>query len=228
MFVAKAGKAVLAVVVLMLLASAVFADHCLIVYPAGPCIYQYDPAEYVVVGPLDSYYDAAFDRGGVVLVEIGTGAIDESIYQAPGLEGFEASLNFQHGFVFSSTDFTLIVDGFSATPTTYENILLIFDDFVPEECIPAINIDGELLTSMVYPIGDLVVSTPTANGNNYSDTMTFEVDWSGCFGLHIWAFADENNNGTREGGECFTAYAHDLTIPTSEASWGKIKTINQD
>ena len=81
---------------------------------------------------------------------------------------------------------------------------------------------------MVYPIGDLVVSTPTANGNNYSDTMTFEVNWHGCYGLHIWAFADENNNGTRDGGECFTAYSHDVTIPTSEASWGQIKKINQD
>ncbi len=226
MKVAKGFKLVSAALVLMLFASPVFADHCLIVYPDVPCIYAYDPSVYTVVGVGDPLYDETYDCNGCVLVEIATGEVDESIYQAPGLIGFQEWAG-NAGYVFYGTDFTLIVDGWSTVPTTYENIKLVFDDFDPETCIPTIYIDGELLTNFMYPIGDLVVSTPTG-GVGYSDTMSFEISWSGCYGLHIWAFADENNNNKRDGGECFTANAHDTTVPTEDASWGKIKVINQD
>ncbi|MBN2183710.1 MAG: hypothetical protein JW746_00120 [Candidatus Krumholzibacteriota bacterium] len=230
MHLAKAFKVVLAVVALMLFSSLVFADHCLILYPAGPCIYEYDESEYTLIGPGDPGYDALseFSLEGVVLVAIKDGAIDEAIYQAPELRGFRPSRDGKFGYVFDLTEFTLVVDGFSGTPTTYENILLIFDGFVPAECIPTVYFDYELLTNFTVPIGDLVVSTPTDYGNNYSDILTFDVVWSGCYGLHIWAFADENHNGQRDGGECFTAYSHDILVPAEEASWGKIKILDRD
>ena len=230
MHLAKTFKVVLAVVALMLFSSAAFADHCLVLYPEGSCIYEYDEAEYTLIGPGDPDFDllSEYARGGFVLIDIKDGQIDESIYQAPGLEGFRPSKDGKHGYVFDLTEFTLIVDGFAGTPTTYENILVIFDDFVPAECIPTVYFDYTLLTDFTVPIGDLVVSTPTGSGNNYSDILTFDINWNGCYGLHIWAFADENHNGQRDGGECFTAYSHDVLVPTEEASWGKIKIIDRD
>lgn len=228
MHLANAGKTVLVATVLMLLASLVTADPCLVVYPGGPCIYRYDPTEYTLASPGDSCYDAEYDRGGYVLVEIGSCEIDESIYQAPGLEGFEVSIDGNEGYVFIGTDFDLIVDGFSNTPTTFVNILVVFDGFIPDGCYPTIYVDGDLITNMSHPIGDLVVSTPTASGNNYSDTMTLDISWRGCYGLHIWAFSDENYNGIRDGSECFTAFSHDMVVPAEETSWSRIKMINEE
>ncbi len=59
------------------------ADPCLVVYSDGPCVYHYDPSEYYTVGPGDPLYDPMYDRGGQVLLEVGTNMIDLSIYQAP-------------------------------------------------------------------------------------------------------------------------------------------------
>lgn len=201
------------------------ADPCLVVYPDGPCIYRYDPAEYYTVGPGDPLYDPAFDRGGKVLIEVNTNEIDYSIYQAPGLSGFEMSLDGNDGYVFAGTSFNLILDGFSNVPTTYVNIVVVFDKVVPSGCIPRIWVDGELLSGMRFDAGDLVVSTPTPYGNNYSDTKSFYIEWIGCYGVHIWAFSDENDNGMKDGGECFTAFSHDLTIPVEESTWGAIKEL---
>ena len=77
------------------------------------------------------------------------------------------------------------------------------------------------------PIGDLVVSTP-ASGNNYSDTMLLQFASSGCTLIRTWAFADEDYDLIHDGGECFSAYSHDLTVPVAESSWGKIKGRYQD
>jgi hypothetical protein len=101
----------------------------------------------------------------------------------------------------------------------------MFDRTVPESCEPQIKINDVPITGNSYNAGDLVVSTPTPYGNNYSDTKTFLVDWRGCYGVHIWAFSDENYNGTMDGGECFTAYSHDLTVPVEDATWGAIKEL---
>ncbi|MBN2071157.1 MAG: hypothetical protein JW814_06820 [Candidatus Krumholzibacteriota bacterium] len=228
MHVAKAGWLLLIAMIIALMPSEATADPCLVVYPGGPCIYHFDPSEYSLAGPEDSCYDAEYDRGGYVLVEIGSCDIDESIYQAPGLEGFEVSTDGNDGYVFVGTDFDLIVDGFSNKQTTFVNILVVFDKFVPETCYPTILVDGTVLTESFFPTGDLVVSTPTETGNNYSDTMTFDISWFGCYGLHIWAFSDENYNGVRDGGECFTAFSHDMVVPVDKTSWGRIKTIGSD
>jgi hypothetical protein len=207
----------------LLLAGDLAADPCLVVYPEGPCVYHYDTEEYYTVGPGHPLYDPQYDRGGLVLLEVGTDEIDESIYQAPGLTGFEPSTEGNDGYFFTGTDCTVIIDGFSNTPTTFVNILLVFDDFVPEDCTPDIWVGGEYLLNYVYPIGDLVVSTPTPSGNNYSDTIELDISWRGCYGVHIWAFSDENYNGERDGNECFTAFSHDVTIPTKESTWSNIK-----
>jgi hypothetical protein len=205
-------------------AASVLSDPCLVVYPDISCVYHYDDTEYYTVGPGDPLYDPEYDRGGKVLLEIGSDEIDMSIYQAPNITGFEVSSDGNEGYAFVSTEFTIVIDGFSNSPTTYPNILLVFDQIQPESCTPDILINGEELEGYTYPAGDLVVSTPTGNGKNYSDVITVDVSWYGCYGVHIWAFADEDYNGTHDGGECFTAFSHDAMIGTEEASWGEIKS----
>jgi hypothetical protein len=213
-----------AIAVLALTTGAALADPCLVVYPDVACRYHYDPSEYYTVGPGHPCYDPVYDRGGEVLLEIGTCEVDLSIYQAPGLAGFEVSYDGNEGYFFTGTEFNLILDGFSNEPTVYENILIMFDRVVPVGCMPEILINGMPVTGFSYPAGDLAVSTPTPDGNNYSDVMMFAMSWRGCYGVHIWAFSDENYNGIKDGGECFTAYSHDTTIPVESSSWGAIKS----
>jgi len=200
-------------------------DPCLVVYSSGPCTYHYDPVEYYTVAPGDPLYDPLYDRGGKVLLEVGSHQIDPSIYQAPQLTGFVATYDGNDGYFIDGTDFTLIIDGFSNVPTTYTNILVVFDQFKPTGCTPQIYADGTLVTGGTYGAGDLVVSTPTPYGNNYSDTKTVHISWRGCMGLRIWAFADADYDGKRDGGECFTAFSHDLTIPVQDRTWGAIKQL---
>ena len=221
----KRSYCFLAVFLVLSLSSVAIADPCLVVYPTGPCVYHYDITDYYTVGPGDMYYDAEYDRGGEVLLEVGTNEIDYSIYQAPGLMGFEVSTDGDDGYVFLDTESDLVLDGFSNTPTTYVNIIVVFDKFVPSDCVPSIMVNGMPVTGNTYSAGDLAVTTPTPDGNNYSDTMTLFVQWHGCYGLHIWAFSDENYNGIHDGGECFTAFSHDSTIPTENSTWGSIKSM---
>ena len=200
-------------------------DPCLVVYPDNPCTYHYDPAEYYTVGPGDPLYDPMYDRGGEVLLTAGTNVIDLSIYQALHLTGFEPTYDGNEGYFFAGTEFTLILDGFSHQPTMYVNILVQFDEVVPSGCVPQICVDGVWLSGMIFNAGDLVVSTPTPYGNNYSDVKTFEVSWRGCYGVHIWAFSDENHNGEKDDGECFTAFSHDLMIPVHGSTWGALRSL---
>lgn len=222
-----ASRKVLFVLVLVLLASssALLADPCLVVYPDAPCTYQYSPSEYYTVGPGDPLYNPLYDRGGAVLLENGTNEIDLSIYQAPHITGFVATYDGNEGYVFGGTTFTLIIDGFSNGPTTYPDIVVIFDKVVPTGCVPTLSVNGMPVTESMYHAGDLVVSTPTLYGNNYSDTKTVQIDWRGCYGVRIWAFADADHDHKRDGGECFTAFSHDVTIPTRETTWGGIKEL---
>ncbi len=221
-YIAMAGLILLASLVSCRIA---VCDPCLVVYPEGPCIYYYDPAEYYTVGPGNPFYNAAYDRGGKVLLLVGTNQIDLSIYQAPGLAGFLPTPNGDEGYYFKGTSFKLIIDGFSHSPTTYSNILVVFDKTMPAGCVPAILINGSPLGGNVFHAGDLVVHTPTANGKNYSDVLTLSVSAVGCSGVHVWAFADDNYNGIRDGGECFTAFSHDTTIPIEASSWGRVKAM---
>jgi hypothetical protein len=224
----KIGLAVIAVCVLMA-AVPVSADPCLVVYPTGVCSYHYDVNEYYTVTTGHPLYDPMYARNGEVLLEWGTDAVDLSIYQAPGLASFEPSTDGEEGYFLIGTDFDLVVDGYSNNPTTYENILIVF---VPDPayCMPIITIDGNpALTDpglgQYYPIGDLVVSTPTPYGNKYSDTATFVIHWEGCTGVRAWAFADADHNFNKDGGECFTAFSHDVTVPVRETTWGHIKSL---
>jgi len=229
LFMSKEAKAPLALILLLSIlviasSDSAIADPCLVVYPDVSCVYHYDDTEYYTVGPGHPLYDPEYDRGGEVLLEVGTDEIDMSIYQAPNLTGFEVSIDGNEGYAFLSTQFDIVVDGFSNSPTTYHNILLVFDQISPEDCSPTILVNGQELEGSSYPIGDLVVSTPTEEGNNYSDVVTVQVEWSGCYGVHIWAFADEDYNGIHDGNECFTAFSHDAMIDTEEASWGEVKS----
>ena len=202
------------------------ADPCLIVYPTNPAYYHYDVNEYYTVGFGDTLYDAMYDRGGKVLIDLKTFEIAYDIYQIPNLLGFMESMNGQEGYFFIGSYFELIVDGFSNDPTLYTNVLLVFDP-EPEMCDPSVTVNGNPVTGNTYALGDLMVSTPTADGNNYSDRVTVDVTWTGCYGVRMWAFADENYNGVADGGECFSAFSHDATVPTKESSWGAIKSLYQ-
>jgi hypothetical protein len=133
------------------------------------------------------------------------------------------------GYFLVDTDFNLIVDGFNNNPITYTNILLVFDLFEPSGCVPNVTVDGNPVLydaglGYYYPIGDLDVTTPTSTGNNYSDITVHTIHWDGCAGMRIYAFSDENFNLNRDGGECFSAYSHDLTVPVVDTSWGLIKS----
>jgi hypothetical protein len=132
------------------------------------------------------------------------------------------------GYFTMDHDFTLVVDGWHNEPTTYVNILIVFDLIQPSGCTPVITIDGNPALwspslGWYYPAGDLDVSTPTPEGNNYSDVLEFDFSWTGCQSLRIWAFSDADYDGMRGGSECFSAYSHDLTVPTEEHTWGSVK-----
>lgn len=205
------------------------ADPCLVVYPASPCEYHYDPGEYYTVSFGDSLYDPAFDRGGEVLIDLLTGEIAYDVYQAPVITHFVMDSENQ-GYYTIDTSFDLVVDGFNNDPITYENIILVFDRVEPSWCVPGVWIDGspamyDEFLGWYYPIGDLVVSTPTPRGGNVSDIVTQNFTWENCIALRIYAFADENYNLNRDGGECFSAYSHDTTVPVKESTWGAVKEL---
>jgi hypothetical protein len=224
----KIGGFVVIALALALVPTGAQADPCLMVYPSdGVVMYHYESAEYYTVSFGDSLYDAAYDLGGEVLIDINTNAIAYDVYQTPALAGFVMDSDHQ-GYFIMSPDFTLTVDGFSGTPTTYTNILLVFDLIEPTGCVPVITIDGNPLLfdpglGWYLPIGDLVVSTP--QGIAFSDILTFDFSWSGCTNVRAWAFADDDFNMVHDGGECFSAFSHELTVPVQETTWGAVKSL---
>ncbi len=202
----------------------VVADPCLVVYPTGPTRYHYDVNEYYTVTHGHPLYDPAYDRGGEVLIDINTDEIALDIYQSPNLIGFQESTGGNEGFFFNGSYLDLVIDGWTNKPAVYKNILLVFDPD-PASCQPTITVDGNPVIGNTYPMGNLVVSHPTPYGSNYSETIVAHVTWQGCYGVRIWAFADENYNGVKDGGECFTAFSHDVTVPVQHETWGAIKSL---
>lgn len=221
---------VLAVVALVGASSPARADVCLMAYVTGPCEYHYESSEYYTVASGHPLYDPLYDRGGEVLIDINTDEIAMDVYQAPGLNRFVLD-NSNQGYFAIGTTYALTIDGFNNNPTTYSNVIIVFDRINPEGCVPLITVNGNPVQTNAalgyyYPIGDLVVSTPTAEGNNYSDVITVSVEFQLCRGIRAWAFADENYNAIHDsGGECFTAFSHDVTVPVEETSWGHIKSL---
>ena len=174
----------LAILILALSVASAMADPCLTVYPVGNTVYHYDISEYYVVGPGNALYDPMYDRGGYVLIDSNDDSIDMSIYQAPNLVGFTPSSDGREGFFFEGYSFQLVIDGFSNSPTTYENVMLVIEP-LPMTCPPNVVIDGNPVGSQV-PLGSLVVSTPTAEGNNFSDVMILDVSWATCAEMEFW------------------------------------------
>lgn len=216
----------------VLIAQPAQADPCLMVYPESGCVYHYDPMEYYTVGPGDPLYDPAYDRGGEVLITVGGNEIELNVYQAPNLLGFVADSENQ-GYFTLGNDLDIVVDGFSNAPTTFVNVILVFDRVEPDWCQPVVQVGGQAVgyqdgLGWYFALGDLAVSTPTPFGNNYSDTWTVDLSWSGCYGLRIYAFSDENYNLHRDGDECFSAFSHDTTVPVDESTWGRVKSLYGD
>ncbi len=212
---AMAAALVLAVVVLS--AATASADPCLTVYPTGNTVYHYDVNEYFVVGPGDPLYDPVFDRGGYVLIDANSMEVEENIYQAPNLVGFLPSTDGREGYFFEGYSFDLVIDGFNHTPITYQNIILVINPY-PDSCPPMVTIDGNPVVGDTYSLGSLVVSTPTENEHHYSDSIVVTVSWAQCAEMEFWAYDDENHNGVKDGGECFSAFSHDTAVPAAEAS----------
>jgi hypothetical protein len=219
---------------LMIGPAAVQADTCLMTYPTAPCEYHYSSTDHYTVGLGHPLYDALYDLGGEVLIKIdpsdGDGiALD--VYQAPGLTGLVHD-EISQGYFNIGADYDLVVDGYNKSPMTFSNILLVFDSLLPEECVPYITVDGQPAMydpglGYYFPVGDLVVSTPTTVGNSHSDTIILSIVLENCIGYRIWAFADDNYSLTHDlPGECFTAFSKDTTIPVSESSWGAIKSLH--
>lgn len=211
----------------------VMADVCLMAYPTGPCEYHYSSLEKYTVGPGDPLYDPLYDLGGEVLIKIdpihGDGiALD--VYQAPGLTGFVLD-EVSQGFFAIGVNYDLVIDGYSKNPTTFTNILLVFDGVEPAGCTPLITVGGQPALfdaglGYYFPIGDLVVSTPAPVGKSYSDTITLAIDLQLCTGIRVWGFSDENFNLMHDlPGECFTAFSHDVTVPAQERTWGAVKSL---
>jgi hypothetical protein len=211
----------------------VLADVCLMAYTTSPCEYHYSSLDKYTVGFGHPLYDPAYDLGGEVLIKIDPvdgDAIALDVYQAPGLAGFVLD-EINQGYFSSDITYDLIIDGYNKNPTTYTNILLVFDGVLPEGCTPLITVGGNPVMfdaglGYYYPIGDLVVSTPTPVGNSYSDTVTLAVALQLCSGVRVWAFSDANFNLMHDlPGECFTAFSHDVTVPVQEATWGAVKSL---
>jgi len=200
-------------------------DLCLVIYPDAPSVFHYKTSEYFTVRPGDPLYIPAYDRGGKVLLKRYTNTIDPVIYQAPNLVGFYASTDGHDGYYVATSEFRLIIDGFSKVPTYYPNIVLVFDNVKPLYCVPEIYINGALLSGMTYAVGNLNVTTPTPDGKNYSDVLSVLFSQRGCYGVRIWAFSDENGNGILDAGECRTAYSHDTMVPVQEKTWSSIKEL---
>ena len=135
------GSVCIFVMAAMLTPTLVLADPCLIVYPDGATVYHYEATEYYTVSLGDPLYDPLFDRGGEVLIDANTDEIALEVYQAPGLIGFVLD-NVDQGYFIAFNDYTLIVDGFANTPTTYTNIILVFDTILPDGCVPVITVDA--------------------------------------------------------------------------------------
>jgi hypothetical protein len=230
------GRSVLVVFLgMLMIPGVVLADACLMAYPTGLCEYHYSSLDKYTVGPGHPLYDPLFDLGGVVLIKIdpidGDGiALD--VYQAPGLTGFVLDEVDQGYFAFG-VDYDLVIDGYSNVATTYTNILLVFDGIEPDGCTPLITVDGQPALfdaglGYYYPIGDLVVETPTPVGNAFSDTVILTIGLQACTGVRVWAFSDSNSNLMHDlPGECFTAFSHDVTVPVQETTWGAIKSLYQ-
>lgn len=217
---------ILVLVVSVLTASSAMAEPCLMVYPAGPTEYHYSSFEEYVVGPGDPLYDPAYDRGGYVLIDANTDEIAHEVYQAPNLVGFVLDEESQ-GYFFVGTSTDLSIDGWSNTPTTFTNVTLVFRS-LGMGCLPNIMVNGMAPMSApdgtyYFELGELVVSTPTGMGNNYSDSIEVSVDWSACAEIDIWAFSDEDADHMRDGGECKTAFSKNTTVPLEESSWGSLK-----
>ncbi len=219
----------LTVTILAFAPSAGVADPCLMVYPGdGTIMYHYESAEYYVVGPGDSLYEASYDRAGWVLIDVNTGVIAYEVYQASGLAGFQLD-EMHQGYFIMASDFTVTVDGFNGAPTTYVNVLMVFDLVEPEGCDPTITIGGnavsyDMTLGWYYPIGDFVVSTMQPD-STYSDTQNYAFSWTGCQSIRIWAYSDEDFDLNHDGGECFSAFSHDLTVPTEVHTWGRVKSM---
>jgi hypothetical protein len=219
-------------------------DPCLLVYPTLPTTYHYDPSEYYTVGPGHALYDPAYARNGNVLIldlQHRPDRIAYEVYQAPNLQGFQESYGWGYkGYYFTGITFDLVIDGWSAYPTTRDDVKLPITP-IPGDCTPSISVDGVPLSGPPYLVllGDLVVSTPVTNpsGTYYSDTITKSISWSGCVGLYFQAFEDCDHDhhftacdGCEEDLDNFCLRCHPMcangaVVPVHEATWGAIKAL---
>lgn len=215
------GKLASGIFLLMVLASVVSADICLIVYPQEPCVYHYKASRYYTVGPGHELYDPEYDRGGEVLIEEETGQIPLEIYRG-NIVGFEATSGSHYGFEITSSPCHLVVEALSDEPAVYENITLAFL-FLPDGCHPDVTINGTVVPNKRHLLGDLLVNQD--EGDGYSGQIDVEMTFYGCTGANIWAFADEDGDLQQDSEECTSSYLYHIFLPTEEVSWSAVKSF---
>lgn len=216
------GKAALVLLLLVLAFSTAAADICLIVFPLEESVYHYKATRYYTVGPGHVFYEEEFDRGGEVLIESATDQIALEIYRA-NVVGFEAAWGDHYGYEINESPYTLVVQALSDEQAVYPNILLAFLP-LPDDCDPAMTVDGVPVVGKRHPLGDLVVDTPDQNGGYFGEIVV-EMTFAGCEGVDIWAFSDENGDQHQDSEECTSSFLYHLFVPTEESSFSTVKSL---
>lgn len=202
-------------------------EPSLLIYPNKPTIFRYDPARYELVRPSDPEFNTLFSVSGVMLWDMIEERVPHEVYRAPQLVGFEPSPYGMNEFVLMQNEFNIIVDGYSDSPRTFANLYM---RFIPEPSHSVITLilGRESPESLIVPLDDLAVSTPTGDGH-YADTRTHHLGWSGAVGLRITVYSDKDNDRVYSGnGPQFSIYVEDNTVATEKTSWGEVKARYRD
>jgi hypothetical protein len=198
-------------------------EPCLLAYPTGQTVFRFDPVRYEVVGSNSSKYNPAYEVAGQTLWDRVEERVAVEIYQAPGLYGFEESTDSRSEYHQLGSRGTLIVDGFSASPRQYSDIIVQFTPR-PAEAQVSINVNGSPVVGLRHVIPYLVVSTPNGDGY-YSDAVVLTVDWSGTLEMEVMVYADRNGNRIFDGEPIYRLLMEDHSVPTENATWGSIKSL---
>ncbi len=210
-------------VILCIVGSNAFAEPCLLIYPLENTLFRYDPSLYMTIPSTDPSYDPAYGLGGEMLWDCVNNRIAYEVYQAPRLQGFEMSSSGRNEFYTPKTEVTLVVDGFYHAPRRLNSIYIRFIP-VPADAFIEIRANGVIIDNYRHFISVLEV-TSIVDPDFYSDTVSFDVQWTGTKQIVVTAFADKNGNRVLDGEPCFSILLEDPTIPTASTTWGKIKSL---
>ncbi len=202
------------------------AEPCLLVYPLCQTVFRFDSARYTLIYPGDSLYDQEYDRSGTMLWDVVNNRVPHEIYQAPHLEGFEASPFGRSEFYAARIELAIVIDGFYHSPRRLNDIYVRFLP-VPFYALLDVRVNGVEVPAHRHHIPLMMVLSPLPNGF-YSDTLSMNISWTGASALRVTAFADKDGDKAYDGEPCFSVYLEDPTIPVEETTWGYIKSLYRE